>query len=281
MSTDRPEIGARLQQLCFSSPDPERLAQFFARGFGMAIETMPNGDRRCHAPARELLITRGKPNKLAFSAYAFDTASALRRYRETLASRSIPLGPNPSPYFDATAFSVTDPDGNVLVFGVRASEPVTASRSLYARLQHLGFRTPDLDTLVEFYEHSLGFLVSDRVHDDNGVLHACFVRSDPEHHTVALFRSTEARLDHHCYESNAWADIRDWADFLAAQRVPIYWGVGRHGPGNNLFFMVKDPDDNLVELSAELEVCDATRATALWRHEERTLNLWGNAVMRS
>jgi hypothetical protein len=45
--------------------------------------------------------------------------------------------------------------------------------------------------------------------------------------------------------------------------------------------MVKDPDDNLVELSAELEVCDANRPTALWEHEERTLNLWGNAVMRS
>jgi hypothetical protein len=28
---------------------------------------------------------------------------------------------------------------------------------------------------------------------------------------------------------------------------------GRHGPGNNLFFMIEDPDGYKVEFSAELE----------------------------
>jgi catechol 2,3-dioxygenase-like lactoylglutathione lyase family enzyme len=281
MPADRPEIGARLDHLCFSSPDPERLAAFFACAFGVTVEAMPNGDRRCRAPARELLVTRGKPNALAFSAYAFDDDEAFHRYREKLTTRSIPLGPGLSPHFDAAAFSVADPDGNVLVFGVRRLEPVAQNQALPARLQHVGFRTPNLDTVAEFYERVLGFIASDRVHDDAGLLHACFLRSDPEHHTVALFRSPQARLDHHCYETPAWDSIRDWADQLAAQRIPIFWGVGRHGPGNNLFFMVKDPDDNLVELSAELEICAGNRPTALWEHEERTLNLWGNAVMRS
>jgi hypothetical protein len=48
-----------------------------------------------------------------------------------------------------------------------------------------------------------------------------------------------------------------------------------------VFFMVKDPDDNLVEISAELEVCAADRPVGVWPHEQRTLNLWGSAIMRS
>ena len=59
------------------------------------------------------------------------------------------------------------------------------------------------------------------------------------------------------------------------------WGPGRHGPGNNLFLFVHDPDGNWVELSAELEVVAPDRPTGTWPHEERTLNSWGSAPLRS
>jgi len=45
--------------------------------------------------------------------------------------------------------------------------------------------------------------------------------------------------------------------------------------------MVKDPDGNLFEISADLEVCGAARPAGAWPHEQRTLNLWGTAIMRS
>jgi hypothetical protein len=58
------------------------------------------------------------------------------------------------------------------------------------------------------------------------------------------------------------------------------WGPGRHGPGNNLFAFIEDPDGNWIEVSAELEVvCD--REIRDWPQAERTLNLWGNAILRS
>ena len=31
------------------------------------------------------------------------------------------------------------------------------------------------------------------------------------------------------------------------------WGIGRHGPGNNLFSYYEDPAGNLFEIYAELE----------------------------
>ena len=77
---------------------------------------------------------------------------------------------------------------------------------------------------------------------------ACFLRTDHEHHALALFGSAETRLDHISCETRDIGSLAAWADRVAGRRVPLHWGVGRHGPGNDVFFMVKDPDDNLIEL---------------------------------
>src|SRR5262249_48867670 len=103
----------------------------------------------------------------------------------------------------------------------------------------------------------------------------------PEHHVIAIFEASEYRHDHLSFETTDWTALRDWADRLSALGVPLVWGVGRHGPGNDTFFMVHDPDQNLAEISAELEVCGPERVEKLWPHEQRTLNLWGYAIMRS
>lgn len=109
----------------------------------------------------------------------------------------------------------------------------------------------------------------------------CFMRSDTEHHSFAVFQAPSCAFDHHCYETSGWSELRDWADHFARRRWLLDWGPGRHGPGNNLFLFVRDPDDNWIELSAELEVVHPERKAGRWPHEERTLNLWGRAPLRS
>jgi hypothetical protein len=133
--------------------------------------------------------------------------------------------------------------------------------------------------MVKFYG-DLGMIESDRVLE-NDSLAACFLRSDPEHHSFAAFRAPESRPDHHCYETNGWLDIRDWGDRMGRLGIPLWWGPGRHGPGNNLFFMIEDPDSHKVEFSAELELMPKEKPCRSWPHEQRTLNLWGSAWMRS
>jgi len=133
--------------------------------------------------------------------------------------------------------------------------------------------------MLEFYR-ALGMVDSDHVMEGDA-LSAVFLRSDPEHHSFAAFRAPESRPDHHCYETTGWLDIRDWADRMAQLRIPLWWGPGRHGPGNNLFFMIEDPDGHKVEFSAELELMPRAMPHRTWPHEQRTLNLWGSAWMRS
>ena len=45
--------------------------------------------------------------------------------------------------------------------------------------------------------------------------------------------------------------------------------------------MVEDPDGHKVEFSAELELMPKEMPHRTWPHEQRTLNLWGSAWMRS
>ena len=266
-------MGAVLDHVCLQSPDPEALATFLERAYELQKFAV-DGAWHCTGPERVFLVGNGPPNSVASFGFAFPSRDALEAHRDWLP----PAEPNPSPLFDDTAFGFTDPDGNRIAFGL--GEPTPSNERLPARLQHIAFRTPQIEEMVPFYE-SLGFMVSDRVKDDEGVLHACFLRADAAHHALALFRAGEARFDHLSCETRDARAVIAWADRMASAGIPIHWGIGRHGPGNDVFFMVKDAEGNLFEISADIEVCDADRPAGTWRHEPRSLNLWGPAIMRS
>jgi len=280
MNLPRPELGTQLNHVCIQSANPLRLARFFADTYGMDRRPIPGG-WHCAAPGRAILIKSGRQNGVAFFAYAFADRGAFADYRRRIQAGPLTLAHNPSPLFDGTAFAATDPDGNVVAFGRRMDVPDARAEDLPARLQHVAFRTPAIERMVTFYTDMLGFVVSDRVEDCEGKLRACFMRTDHEHHSLAMFASAETRLDHLSSETGNVGELAAWADRVAARGVPLHWGIGRHGPGNDLFFMVKDPDDNLIEISAELERCDSGRPVGIWPYEQRTLNLWGTAFMRS
>jgi|SRR5450755_996212 len=277
------EIGARLHHVQLFSTDTDKCADFYGSVYDMRVR-VEGPTRICTGPDRQLIIGPGPAHRLAFSAFAFPTARDLETYRRRVELRA-PVTAATSPLFQPDAFSVADSDGNTLVFGLpeaggTANAPPAAG-SPPARLQHFALRTSEPSRLVSHYSDVLGFVISDRVYDDAGRVTACFLRADAEHHTLAIFQAAEARHDHLSFETTDWSSLRDWADRTSGLEVPIVWGVGRHGPGNDTFFMVRDPDGNLAEISAELEVCAPTRPEGRWRHEERTLNVWGSAIMRS
>lgn len=271
--TTRLEMGAALDHACLHSRQPEALAAFLEKAYALQRFAI-GGAWHCTGPERVFVVREGPPNSVGCFGFAFPSREALEAHRDWLP----PAEPNPSPLFDDTAFGFTDPDGNRIAFGLGEQAP--SNERLPARLQHIAFRTPRIDEMVPFYE-SIGFVVSDRVKDDEGVLRACFLRADAEHHALALFRADEARFDHLSCETRDVRAVVAWADRMASIGIPIHWGIGRHGPGNDVFFMVKDPEGNLFEISAEIEVCDADRPAGTWRHEQRTLNLWGTAILRS
>ena len=253
---------ARLHHLRRDSPDPERLARFYGGLLGDRVERV--GEQYLvSGPERRMLIGEGKAGSVPYFAFKASPGKG---------------EPFKDPLFLDGAMALRDPDDRRVVFGIPKEEE-SPSAGLPGRLQHFVCATTRLNEMVEFYR-GLGMIESDRVLDGE-LLAACFLRSDPEHHSFAAFRAPESRPDHHCYETTGWMDIRDWADRMGSLRIKLWWGPGRHGPGNNLFFMVEDPDGHKVEFSAELELMPREMPHRTWPHEQRTLNLWGSAWMRS
>ena len=270
--------GTFLHHLELTSAHPDALAAFYGRAVQMQVERF--GDTwLCRGPDRLIVVRQGPDNGLGFAAFACRDAEALADLRDHIARQHAPLLPSPSPLFDERAFAVRDPEGNCIVFGVARAEPDNAPAGLRGPLQHVTVNSTDLGAMEEFYVNTLGFALSDRVRDESGRVTTFFVRSNHEHHTVGVFLKDKAGLDHHSYEAGEWDTIRDWADSLAALHIPIAWGPGRHGPGNNLFIFIKDPDGNMIEISAEMEVI-RDRPVKEWKHEPYTLNMWGPAIMR-
>lgn len=270
-------LGAVLERLVVSSPDVNAVAEFYRTAFGYEVE--PAGDeRRCTAAERSVWFWPGQVNRLVEAHFRFDDPSDYERFLRRLRARGATCQREPG----RPDVSLTDPDGCLLHF--RLGEPFAfegPARLLPGRLQHYAIRWPRPGVLADFYVQQLGFTVSDWVRDAAGDLSAVFLRTSAEHHALAIFRSQETRLDHFSCETDSWHGLRAWADQMAAARVPMAWGVGRHGPGNDNFFMVRDPDGNLAEISCDLEVCAEDRPAGLWPHEARTLNLWGSAILRS
>jgi len=264
---------ARLHHLRRDSPQPERLAKFYGELLGDRVEPLGGEAWLVSGPARQMIVGRGKAGAVPYFALQMQDAAHLAAFARGVSRRE----PSPSPLFQDGAFAVRDPDGRLLVLGLPKDHPVESGMT--ARLQHFVCATTQLPEMIGFYQ-GLGMVESDRVLEKEE-LTASFLRSDPEHHSFAAFRAPESRPDHHCYETTGWLDIRDWADRMGRLGIVLWWGPGRHGPGNNLFFMVEDPDGHKVEFSAELELMPKEMPHRTWPHEQRTLNLWGSAWMRS
>jgi catechol 2,3-dioxygenase len=280
---------AQLDHLTRESNQPETLVAFYRDALGMEPKLLSRGLWLLQGPGRRVLIQQGSRGAQPMNAFRLDTAARVQRLRDDLAARGVEILDCPTPLFVA-GFGVRDPDGRLVAFGVPddsiaapAASNLPAAR-LPGRLQHVVVATDNLERLVGFYQRDLGFVASDNVFDgapDSGPVTATFLRSDPEHHSFAAFRAPKVRPDHHCYETTCWNDIRDWADHMATLHIKLWWGPGRHGPGNNLFFMIEDPESHKIELSAELELMPKEMGPRAWKHEERTLNYWGQAWMRS
>ena len=280
MSLTALQASAYLHHLHLQSPEPERLAKWYGKAMLMKVDALPDYGWLAAGPARQVIFSSGEAKKLAHAGFAVRDADSLAGLRARAAEMNLSPQSVEVPLFRAGAFGVTDPDGNSIFFGLAIPQPVDSTKAIRGPIQHLTLASRDLQAIEDFYAGKLGFGVSDRVVSDEGKVMTCFMRGNHEHHNLACFYQDRQGMDHHSYEAGEWDTIRDWSDHLATQDIQLFWGPGRHGPGNNLFIFIKDPDENWIEISAELEVVH-DRPVKTWPHEERTLNLWGRGVLRA
>ncbi len=275
-----PLLGS-LHYIELASENPEGLARFYADLFEMPLESCGR-KWLCRSSERTIAFVHGSARTLSAAGYLMQDRATLLEIQDRLRRVGYDVDFQDDVVLDGDALYVVDPDGNRIRFGSKAAatQPGPVIRPP-GRLQHLVVGSKNISEIVRFYSSVVGFRISDRVLGGDNSLRTCFMRSDDEHHSFAVFQTSRNGLDHHCYEVQSWNDIRDWGDRLAKRRIPLKWGPGRHGPGNNLFLFFHDPDGNWIEISSELERVQVERPVGIWPHEERTLNRWGQGLLRS
>jgi catechol 2,3-dioxygenase-like lactoylglutathione lyase family enzyme len=172
--------GAYLHHLRLESEDPAKLADFYAAAMDMRVESLADESLLCRGPGRRVLFAKGRPKSLGFAAFACRDRQGLEELRERARTEGLEPAASPSPLFDDRAFSVRDPDGNVIVFGLapQPAENEGAASRLHGPLQHLTLTTGDPEALENFYAGKLGFAVSDRVRNEKGEVNTCWTRSN-------------------------------------------------------------------------------------------------------
>lgn len=271
------------------TPDPAAVARFYQRVLGLVPhETLADGGIRLGWGTGHHVLDL-LPGDHGLDHYAFEVRDpgGLAGIAERLTRAGVAFDDLGRSFVDAPAgppagIVVCDPDGTPVHFHTevdRPGEQVVDAARRPIRFQHTTLGTTDTAPLVAFYTGVVGFALSDQL-DDGGF---CWMRSDHDHHTLAVLAvGTRAVLDHYSFDVARWDDFKVWCDRLTDLGVDVQWGPGRHGPGNNLFLFLNDPSGNRIELSAEMEKfrSGVEYAPRRWQPTADSVNLWGGQTPR-
>jgi catechol 2,3-dioxygenase len=145
-------------------------------------------------------------------------------------------------------------------------------------LDHLNLQATDVREAARFLVDVLGFRISD-VFEIDGRWLGAWCRVGEWHHDIAIAETGAGTLLHHVsFLTQGIGQHEHLADRIARFGHTIEWGIGRHGPGGNLFTYTRDPAGNRVELTAEMgRVPDPETPTRFWSDPMAMLNQWGVA----
>lgn len=158
----------------------------------------------------------------------------------------------------------------------RQAQPTMMDRT--ERLSHININTRDVDGLARFYQEVLGFQLTDR----SKIM--AFLRCNADHHAVVLAEAPVEGLNHVAFLLPELEGVMFASGRMRDHGHEIGWGVGRHGPGNNVFAYFVDPEGYVVEHTADiLQVDESYKAGRPedWTWPPGRTDRWGIAPPKS
>jgi catechol 2,3-dioxygenase-like lactoylglutathione lyase family enzyme len=274
--------------LALASPDVDRLAAYYTEVLGFELSVRADGAAYLTPELAHHAVTVQPGKESGLDHLAFRIEGSLGDAEQELAAAGIKAErkTDAEPGI-AELLEIEDLDGNRLQLYAEIEErgELGPSGVRPQKLGHACYFVRDVQATTEFYEQ-LGFRWSDWMGD-----FFVFLRCNADHHALNLLRSeNNKRLHHIGWELRDWANIQTACDWLARNDYPLVWGPGRHGPGHNLFTYHRDPDGNVVELFAELDLMldeslgyfdprpwhhDFPQRPKVWTPGPRVPNSWG------
>lgn len=163
---------------------------------------------------------------------------------------------DPAPLSGATGggygFRFETPDGLPMsISSDGAQHPdVVLDRSRPTKISHVVLNSANADEQMPFFIDVLGFRRSDSTHLME------FLRCCSDHHSIAIVRGSGPSLNHVAYEVPNIDGLMRGTGRVKRNGFDIEWGVGRHGPGNNVFSYFIEPNGFVAEYTTELDQID-------------------------
>ena len=146
-------------------------------------------------------------------------------------------------------FSLTSPEGQTITMAaeVATHADLEHDTSRPERLSHVVLNAYKYDEQIAFFRDVLGFRQADTTDFMD------FMRCCSDHHSIALARHEGASLNHMAYELPDFDGLMRGAGRMKKNGYDIGWGVGRHGPGDNVFSYFVEPNGFVTEYTPGME----------------------------
>ncbi len=257
------QLKTRLEEEGLFDPERKRALPPFPRAIG--VVTSPTG-----AAIRDIV------NVLQRRAPGLQIVLRPARVQGAGASVVSPPAPLDRPG-GGYGFSVLHPEGWTIAISSDVETHADAEDAIDRprRFSHVALGAEDAEAACAFMVDNFGLRVSDR----NGVIN--FLRCDANHHSIAFAHTGAAYVHHVSYDMPNFDALMRGAGRMKEMGYPLEWGIGRHGPGDNIFSYFIEPNGFMNEYTAEMhQVDEATYKTGTpeeWKRPENRRDQWGFA----
>ena len=236
--------------------DLRKSAEFYRKVWALE-DVAAEGDSihlRATGPDHHVVTLRERPKAgmlgVHFSAPDRATVHALHAQAKALGAK-VAGDPRPLPASEGGGygFRMSTPEGHPLCISSDVARHATAieDRTRPTKLTHVVLNSADVPSQTSFFLDVLGFKWSD------STVMMDFVRCCSDHHSVAFARGNGPTLNHMAYEMPNIDGLMSGAGRVRKNGYEIMWGVGRHGPGSNVFSYFVEPNGFVTEYTTEVE----------------------------
>jgi len=171
-------------------------------------------------------------------------------------------------------FGFKDPEGRNLAVACGGATHSSASvPDRPHKIAHINLNAGEYDKTARFMSEALGF----RLIDESA--RARFLHADcADHFSLAIVKAGNATLNHIAFEMIDLDSVMRGAGRMRDAGYPIEWGIGRHGPGDNVFAYFAGPEEIPLEYTSEvLQIDDryVPRGPDYWKFPPGRSDQWG------
>jgi catechol-2,3-dioxygenase len=271
-----------LRSVDLETPDVGRSEQFYTSVWGLDLVTRQEGVTYLRASGLDhhvVALREGEHPALSAVTFRLHSdaefeviAAASQQHGATLLNGPVTnSGPD-----GGTIMTIRAPGGGVLRFVHQDMRHAASlpSTNRPTRLAHVNLNATDVDGSAAFYARALGFRLTDRTKA------MAFIRCNSDHHAIVIADAPVNGLNHVAFMMPDLEAVMRGSGRMIDAGFPIAWGVGRHGPGDNVFAYFIDPVGIVIEYTAEvLQVDDSyvVRGPSEWVWPPGRTDHWGIA----